>query len=100
MKNLSSLKKQPVGLRLPRYMIQEIDHLAHQFELKRSDIITEAISSYIEEQKSRVLYAEFDQASEELKKYLTGGSHGQDSAKEKTLNNLINELENNHSEQL
>ncbi len=94
MRDPSMLKKQQVGLRLPGYLIQEIEGLARQYDLNRSEIIIEAIRSYVEEQKASAFYADFDQAAKELKTRLT--SNG----KEKTLGELIGELENNQPEQL
>ena len=59
MHNLSQLEKQQVGLRLPKYIIDEIDELTKQFSLNRTDIVTEAIKSYIADQKSKLFYESF-----------------------------------------
>ena len=89
MRTLASLQKQQVGLRLPTYLIEELDSLSKSYDLNRSEIITEAISSYIEEQKAVMFYKEFEDAASELKAAISGNK------KCDTLNGLINELSNN-----
>lgn len=89
MHSISQLEKQQVGLRLPKYLIEEIDAFTNQFSINRTDVIIEAISSYISEQKANIFYSNFDTASNELKKSLD--SNGTTSMK--SLDELINELE-------
>ena len=69
MHSLSQLQKQQVELRLPKYLLEEIDALSAQYELNRKDIIIESIKSYIERQKIQEVYDSFDSASKELKMY-------------------------------
>ncbi len=85
MRSLENLQKQQVGLRLPTYLINELDTLGKSYELNRSEMITEAIRSFIEEQKALQFYKEFETACVELK----------DAKEAKTLGQLIDELENN-----
>jgi predicted DNA-binding protein len=89
MRTLASLQKQQVGLRLPTYLVEELDALGASYELNRSEIITEAINSYIQEQKALIFYKEFDEAAKELKAVLSGDK------KAGTLNELIDELSDN-----
>ena len=89
MNSLSQLEKQQVGLRLPKYLLEEIDAFTTQFSINRTDIIIEAISSYISEQKSNQFYNDFDKGCKELKHTLDTKST--DSLK--SLNELIDELE-------
>ena len=89
MRNLQSLQKQQVGLRLPTYLIEELDNLGKNYELNRSEIITEAISSYIQEQKALIFYKEFEESAQELKVVISGDKKAQ------TLSELIDELSNN-----
>jgi len=56
MHSLAQLEKQQVGLRLPKYLIDDIDAFTDQFSLNRTDIIMEALKSYIAEQKEKMLY--------------------------------------------
>ncbi len=89
MRTLASLQKQQVGLRLPTYLVEELDALGASYDLNRSEIITEAINSYIQEQKALMFYKEFDESAKELKAALSGDK------KAGTLNELIDELSNN-----
>ena len=56
MHTLTQLEKQQVGLRLPKYLIDEIDKFTKAYSLNRTDIIVEAIKSYITEQKAQIEY--------------------------------------------
>jgi predicted DNA-binding protein len=89
MHSISQLEKQQVGLRLPKYLVEEIDAFTKQFSINRTDVIIEAISSYISEQKASIFYTDFDTASKELKKSLNNN----DATSMKSLDELINELE-------
>ena len=89
MHSISQLEKQQVGLRLPKYLVEEIDAFTNQFSINRTDVIIEAISSYISEQKANMFYSDFDVASKELKKSLDSN----DTTSMKSLDELINELE-------
>jgi len=86
---ISQLEKQQVGLRLPKYLVEEIDDFTNQFSINRTDVIIEAISSYISEQKANLFYSDFDAASKELKNSLNAS----DTTSMKSLDELINELE-------
>ena len=92
MHNLSQLQKQQVGLRLPKYLLDDIDEFTKAYSLNRTDIIVEAVKSYVDEQKAKIFYDSFENSAKELKSVL--------SSKEKqnnlqSLNDLINELEHN-----
>ena len=89
MHSVSQLEKQQVGLRLPKYLVEEIDAFTNQFSINRTDIIIEAISSYISEQKANLFYSDFDAASKELKNSFDTN----DSTSMKSLDELIYELE-------
>ena len=90
MHTLSQLEKQQVGLRLPKYLVDEIDEFTKQFSLNRTDIITEAISTYIEEQKAKIFYNGFDESCKELKTLLDDTKKREAT---QTLDELIDELE-------
>ncbi|WP_295421537.1 ribbon-helix-helix domain-containing protein [Sulfurovum sp.] len=91
MHSVSQLEKQQVGLRLPKYLIEEIDAFTEEFSVNRTDIITEAVKSYIEEQKEKMFYESFEQSAKELKAILDGKKDASELA---TLDELIDELEN------
>jgi len=90
MHNLVKLQKQQVGLRLPQYLIDDIDEFTKTFSLNRSEIIIEAIKSYINEQKVNNFYNQFDDSCKELKA-VTDPEQNRD--KLQTLDELIDELE-------
>ena len=90
MHSISQLEKQQVGLRLPKYLVDEIDTFTQQFSINRTDVIIEAISSYISEQKANMFYAEFDTGCKELKTAIKNN----DANALNSLDSLINELEN------
>lgn len=70
MHSLAQLQKQQVGLRLPVYLIEQIDEFTEEYNLNRTDIIIESIKSYIEKQETQKLYDEFDMACKELREVL------------------------------
>ena len=89
MHSISQLEKQQVGLRLPKYLVEEIDAFTTQFSINRTDVIIEAISSYISEQKASIFYNEFNTGCKELKNALdTNNTNSM-----KSLDELIDELE-------
>ena len=87
MYTLQQLEKQQIGLRLPQFMIDEIDEFTQQFSVNRTDIIMEALRSYLYEQKIQNLYNRFDNACKEAKEIIDG------KLPESTLGDLIDELE-------
>ena len=62
MRDLASLEKQQVGLRVPKYLLDEVDEFTKKFSVNRSEVIIEAIKSYVEEQKSNIFYKEFEES--------------------------------------
>jgi metal-responsive CopG/Arc/MetJ family transcriptional regulator len=56
MYSLEQLEKQQIGLRLPQYLIDEIDEFTQQFSVNRTDIVIEALRAYIQEQKEKFLF--------------------------------------------
>jgi len=88
MHTLAQLEKQQVGLRLPKYLIEELDQFTETFSLNRTDIITEALRAYIATQKEKLYYDGVRQGARELKEALTGGERTP-----QTLDDLIDELD-------
>ena len=91
MHNIAQLEKQQIGLRLPKYLIEELDAFTKEYNVNRTDIIIEAIKSYIQEQKEKIFYENFEKSAKELKEILEGKKYKSDLA---TLDELIDELEN------
>lgn len=88
MHSLSQIEKQQVGLRLPKYLVEEMDALTKQFSINRTDIICEAVKSYIEEQKAKLYYEQFDSSCKELQTTLNAVD-----PKISTLDELIDEFD-------
>ena len=86
MNSLEQLEKQQVGLRLPKYLVDDIDEFTKHFSVNRTDVIVEAIKSYVSEQKANIFYEEFDRSCKELKNSKKGML--------KTVDALIDELDN------
>ena len=89
MHSLSKLQKQQVGLRLPRYLIEEIDELTRKYGLNRTDIIIESIKSYLAQQEAEEFYASFEQGCKELKEVLEEPKKAENM---QTLDELLDEL--------
>ena len=87
MYSLSQLEKQQIGLRIPKYLINEIDEFTKKFNVNRTDIIIEALRSYINRQKEIIFYENFDKSAKEAKLMIDG------KLEETTLKDLIDELE-------
>jgi len=87
--SLSQLEKQQVGLCLPKYLVEEIDTFTTQFSINRTDVIIEAIASYISEQKANIFYNDFGAGCKELQSSLEKN----DTNSLKSLDELIDELE-------
>ena len=89
MYTLAQLEKQQIGLRIPQYLIDEIDMFTKQFAINRTDIVIEALRSYLAQQKSIAFYEKFGKSVQEAKKIIDK------ELPETTLGDLIDEL--NHS---
>ncbi len=85
MHSLAQLEKQQVGLRLHKYLVDEIDEFTKEYSVNRTDIIVEAIKSYISEQKQKEFYKNFDQSCKEVKMMMDGD------IKENSLQDFIDE---------
>ena len=86
MYNIQQLEKQQIGLRLPQYLIDDIDAFTKQFSVNRTDIVIEALRSYLAEQKAKIFYSNFDNACKEVKAIQKGELEAT------TLGDLIDEL--------
>ena len=89
MYTLEQIEKQQVGLRLPKYLIEQIDELTKEYSLNRSEIITESIKAFLIEQKSKRLYDSFNESCKELKTIIANEDDDLD-----TLEDFINEIDN------
>lgn len=89
MYTLKQIEKQQVGLRLPKYLIEQVDELTKEYSLNRSEIITESIKAFLVEQKNRKIYDSFNESCKELKIILN-----QDKDNLDDLEDFISELNN------
>lgn len=89
MYTLSELEKKQVGLRLPKYLVDDMDEFTKEFSINRTDIIVEAIKSYIQEQKENLFYNNFDKSCTEARNIIDG------KLEETSLRELINEYKDN-----
>ncbi|CAA6805501.1 MAG: Unknown protein [uncultured Sulfurovum sp.] len=87
MYTIQELEKQQIGLRLPQYLIDDIDAFTQQFSVNRTDIVIEALRSYLAEQKAKIFYTNFDNSCKEAKAIMDGELPAT------TLGELIDELE-------
>ena len=92
MHSLSQLEKKQIGLRLYSYLVDEIDEMTKLFSVNRTDIIVEAIKSYIAEQKANMVYSGIENACIELRDIKDGKI---DKNSLGTLEDLIDELKHN-----
>ena len=70
MHSLAQLQKQQVGLRLPKYLVEQIDEFTEKYELNRTDIIIESIKSYLANQEAQEFYDNFDKGCKQLREIL------------------------------
>jgi len=88
MYTLAQLEKKQIGLRLPKYLIDEIDEFTKNFAVNRTDIVIEAIRAYLNEQKSKMFYEKFDKSIKEAKSMINN------ELEETTLGDFLDELDN------
>lgn len=93
MHSLSQLEKQQIGLRLPRYLIEQMDDLAADHAVNRTDLVTEAVRAYIEEQQAQRFYDEFAEASDKMASIARSQSDEQTGS----LDELIDDLADTHA---
>jgi metal-responsive CopG/Arc/MetJ family transcriptional regulator len=86
MPRINQLEKKQIGLRLPKYLIEEIDEFSQIYSVNRSEIITEAIRSYVSDEKAKLAYQSFENSCQEAKEMMQG------KPVQATLSELIDEL--------
>ena len=70
MRTLEQRRSQQIELQLPVYLIEQIDEFAEEYNLNRTDIVTNSVKSYIAEQEAQEFYKSFDKSCKELKEVL------------------------------
>ena len=89
MHSLAQLQKQQVGLRLPRYLVEQIDEFTQKYELNRTDIIIESIKSYLAKQEAQEFYDNFDKGCKQLREILDDSKKSDEL---QTLDEFLDEL--------
>lgn len=87
MHSVKQLQTKQVGLRLPTYLLDEINQITQEHSVNRTDIISEAVRSYIEHYKEEKMYGRLDGALKEVKLMQEG------KIPSTTLEDLIDELD-------
>lgn len=72
MHTLEQLETKQVGLRMPVYLLKEIDELLEDFEINRSTFINEAVKSMLKKQKEKRVHQRLDEAMSEVGQMLRG----------------------------
>ena len=75
---LKDLETQQVGLRLPKYLVNEIDSLIADYNINRSNFIHKAIEQVVQDYKKNKFYERFEDSVAELKLVLDGKSQSKD----------------------
>lgn len=83
---ISDLQKQQIGIRLPKHLIDDLDEMTKKFSVNRTEIITEAVSSYLARHKEEIFYAGFESACKDLENALNSKQ------KNETLDEFLDEL--------
>jgi metal-responsive CopG/Arc/MetJ family transcriptional regulator len=87
MLELRDLETQQIGLRMPKYLVNDVDEIIADYNINRSTFINNAIQQVVQEQKEQRFYERFESSIAELKLVLDGKSSS------KSLEDLIDELE-------
>ncbi|SFV62089.1 hypothetical protein MNB_SUP05-5-630 [hydrothermal vent metagenome] len=69
---IAELEKQQVGLRMPVYLLNELDELTSKYKVNRSDILIEATKSYIQAIKEDEVHGRLKTALKEVKMDIDG----------------------------
>jgi metal-responsive CopG/Arc/MetJ family transcriptional regulator len=86
MRSVEQLKTKQVGLKLPVYLLDDLEEITEESSVSRSTIITEAVRFYLEEYQKRKVH-------QGLKEALTGVKLVQEGKLPRnTLEDLIDEL--------
>ncbi len=72
MHSIAELEKQQVGLRMPTYLLNDIDELIGEYQVNRSEFLIEATKSYIALMKEEAVYQRLGEALGEVKLMVDG----------------------------
>ena len=72
MHTIKELEKQQVGLRMPAYLLEEIDEARGKYKVNRSEFLIEATQSYLKLVKEREFYEDLRGSMQEAKLMIDG----------------------------
>ncbi|WP_428087489.1 hypothetical protein [Candidatus Thioglobus sp.] len=72
MRLVKDLEKQQVGVRMPTYLLNDIDEITKKYKVNRSEILIEAVKSYVAEIKEQVVYERLGESMQEVKLMMDG----------------------------
>jgi CopG family transcriptional regulator / antitoxin EndoAI len=84
--NVADLQKRQVGLRMPVFLLNDIDKITKKYKINRTDILIEATKSYLEQVKENEVYQSLGQALAEVRQMTDG------KMKEKTARSILDEV--------
>ena len=69
---MQKIQTQQVGLRLPTYLVDEVDEFIKDFNVSRTTFIAEAISNFLKQQKEKEVHARLGEAMQEVRLMMDG----------------------------
>ena len=69
---MQKIQTQQVGLRLPTYLVDEVDEFIKDFNVNRTTFIAEAISNFLKQQKEKEVHARLGKAMQEVRLMMDG----------------------------
>ncbi len=72
MRSVKELEKQQVGLRMPTYLLNELDEMTKKYKVNRSEILIEATQSYLKSVKEQEVHERLGEAMKEVKLAMDG----------------------------
>lgn len=72
MHTISGLKKQQVGVRMPTYLLNDIDKISNKYKVNRSEILIESAKNYVASVKEKEVHKRLEEAMKEAKLMIDG----------------------------
>ena len=69
---MQKIQTQQVGLRLPTYLVDEVDEFIKDFNINRTTFIAEAIINFLKQQKEKEVHARLGEAMQEARLMMDG----------------------------
>ena len=72
MRPIAELEKQQVGLRMPTYLLNDIDEITSKYRINRSEFLIEAAKSYVDSVQEDDVHARLGEAMQEVRLMMDG----------------------------